>query len=592
MDNGWYSRLFLVIGFVALAGYFLYPSYYYFYEATDEQRDSHEKFCEAMPGWMTCNKFSLGLDLQGGIHLVMGVGVEKAVEQRLDRLADSLDEGMKSEGIAFKKVIRPRGLLEIQVEFSGEGDRSKFETYLRTDYWQLEAISREDTRYVLALVEERDAEVRRSAVEQTIKSLRNRADQFGVTEPTIARRGESNILIQLPGVKDPQRALDMIGRTAQLEFKIVEAEASSIFTTISAAELPEGVVAQQSTFSGPGGKSVIDNYFELPVAQKDAVRTLLESKIDNEKMIAFGETSQGRDGFLRTYLLAAKAGITGDYLIDARVSQNPDLPSDYHVSMTFDQKGARIFENLTEVNKKRNMAIVLDDVVSSAPQIQDRIAGGSAMITLGSTGDARKKFQEATDLSLVLKAGALPAPVEIREKRQVGKTLGAESVDSGRNAITFGVLMVLVFMFIYYRSSGLIANLALVLNIFFVLAVLAMFEATLTLPGMAGIVLTIGMAVDANVIIFERIVEELRIGKTPRAAIDSGYGKAFSTIMDANITTLIAGIVLMQYGSGPVRGFAVTLIIGIICSVFTAIVVTRLVFDFMSTRRRLESLKI
>ncbi len=592
MDNGWYSRLFLVIGFVALAGYFLYPSYYYFYEATDEQRDSHEKFCEAMPSWMTCSKFSLGLDLQGGIHLVMGVGVEKAVEQRLDRLADSLEEGMKSEKIAFQKVIRPRGLLEIQVDFGSEGDRSAFETYLRTDYWQLEAISREDTKYTLALAAERDAEVRRSAVEQTIKSLRNRADQFGVTEPTIARRGESNILIQLPGVKDPQRALDMIGRTAQLEFKIVEAEASSVFTTIDPATLPEGVVARQNSFSGPGGKSIVDNFFELPVVQKEAVRELLESKIDNEKMIAFGETSQGREGFLRTYLLTSKAGITGDYLIDARVSQNPDLPSDYHVSMTFDQKGARIFENLTEVNKKRNMAIVLDDVVSSAPQIQDRIAGGSAMITLGSTGDARKKFQEATDLTLVLKAGALPAPVEIREKRQVGKTLGAESVDSGRMAIMVGVLMVLVFMFIYYRSSGLIANLALVLNIFFVLAVLAMFEATLTLPGMAGIVLTIGMAVDANVIIFERIVEELRIGKTPRAAIDSGYGKAFSTIMDANITTLIAGIVLMQYGSGPVRGFAVTMIIGIICSVFTAIVVTRLVFDFKSSRSRLESLSI
>jgi len=592
MDNGWYTRLFMVLGFVGLAGYFLYPSYYYFYEATDEERDSHEKFCEAMPEWMTCSKFSLGLDLQGGIHLVMGVGVEKAVEQRLDRLADSLDEGMKAEGIKFKKVVRPRGLLEIQVELDIGVDRAKLDTYLRTDFWQLEAVVRDETRYSLMLVEERDQEVRRSAVEQTIKSLRNRADQFGVTEPTIARRGESNILIQLPGVKDPQRALDMIGRTAQLEFKIVEAEASSIFTTIAAADLPEGVVARQNTFSGPGGKSVIDNFFELPLIQKEAMRTMLEGLIDNEKMIGFGETAQNREGFLRTYLLTAKAGITGDYLIDARVNQNPDLPSDYYVSMTFDQKGARLFENLTEQNKKRNMAIVLDDVVSSAPQIQDRIAGGNAMITLGSAGDARKKFQEATDLTLVLKAGALPAPVEIREKRQVGKTLGAESVDSGRNAIFLGVMMVLIFMTIYYRGSGMIANVALVMNIFFVLAILAMFEATLTLPGMAGIVLTIGMAVDANVIIFERIVEELRIGKTPRAAIDSGYGKAFSTIMDANITTLIAGVVLMQYGSGPVRGFAVTLIIGIICSVFTAIVVTRLVFDFMSTRRRLESLSI
>jgi preprotein translocase subunit SecD len=279
-------------------------------------------------------------------------------------------------------------------------------------------------------------------------------------------------------------------------------------------------------------------------------------------------------------------------LIDARAEQNPDLPSDYRVSMIFDQKGAKIFEELTGNNVQNNMAIVLDDVVSSAPTIQGRIGGGSAIITLGGVGNLQKKFNDANDLALVLKAGALPAPVEIREKREVGKTLGAESVEKGASAIMIGSILVLLFMFIYYRTSGLIANLALVLNVFLVMAVLAMFEATLTLPGMAGIVLTIGMAVDANVIIFERIVEELRIGKTPRAAIEAGYGKAFSTIMDANITTLIAGVVLMQYGSGPVRGFAVTLIIGIVCSVFTAIVVTRLCFDFVSKRRRIETLSI
>ena len=592
MENGWYSRLALVTGFVALAGYFLYPSYYYFYEATPAERDNHESFCEAMPSWMTCSKFSLGLDLQGGIHLVMGVGVEKAVEQRLDRLTDALTEGLKEEGIPFQKIVRPRGLLEIQLDFAPGLDRAKFDTFLRTDFWQLEAIERSDSRMVLALVAERDEEVRRTAVEQTIKSLRNRADQFGVTEPTIARRGASNILIQLPGVKDPQRALDMIGRTAQLEFKIVEAEASSVFATVPAAELPEGVSAQQNSFSGPGGKTVIEHYFELPTAKRDALKAILETKIDNEKMIGFGDVSSGKPGMLRSYLLNAKAGITGDYLVDARVAQNPDLPSDYYVTMTFDQKGARIFENLTAENTRRNMAIVLDDVVSSAPQIQDRIAGGSARITLGGGQQARKKFEEATDLALVLKAGALPAPVEIREKRQVGKTLGAESVDSGRMAISVGILLVFFFMVFYYRGSGMIANVALGLNIVLVLAILAMFEATLTLPGMAGIVLTIGMAVDANVIIFERIVEELRIGKTPRAAIESGYGKAFSTIMDANVTTLIAGVVLMQYGSGPVRGFAVTLIVGIICSVFTAIVVTRLIFDFKSSRRRLETLSI
>jgi len=235
---------------------------------------------------------------------------------------------------------------------------------------------------------------------------------------------------------------------------------------------------------------------------------------------------------------------------------------------------------------------VLDDKVNSAPRIEGKIAGGTARITLGGLGDTRKRYEEATDLALVLKAGALPAPVEVREKRQVGKTLGQESVESGSMAILVGAIMVVLFMIAYYRGGGLIANLALTLNLVFVMAVLSLFEATLTLPGMAGIVLTIGMAVDANVIIFERIREELALGKTPRAAIDAGYDKAFSTIVDANVTTLIAGVVLMQYGSGPVRGFAVTLIVGILCAMFTAIVVTRLLFDFFSGRRRLQRLSI
>jgi preprotein translocase subunit SecD len=279
-------------------------------------------------------------------------------------------------------------------------------------------------------------------------------------------------------------------------------------------------------------------------------------------------------------------------LTNAQVQQNPDIPSDFYVTMTFDAKSANIFANLTEANARRRMAIVLDKTVNSAPQIEGKISGGSARITLGGVGDARVRFQDATDLALVLKAGALPAPVEIREKRQVGKTLGQQSVEMGRLAIMVGGILVILFMMLYYRGSGVIANVALILNVILVLALLAVFEATLTLPGMAGIVLTIGMAVDANVIIFERIREEIGIGKTPRAAIESGYAKAFSTIVDANVTTFIAGVVLMQYGSGPVRGFAVTLIAGILCSMFTAIYVTRLIYDFFTSRRQLQSLSI
>ncbi len=586
MERGWYTRVLFVLGALGLAAFFLYPSYYYFNGASQAEKDSHELFCEAMPDWMTCNKFNLGLDLQGGIHLVMGVGVDKAVEQRADRLADSLQAGLTEEGLPFEKIERPRGTAIIKVVLKPATDMDRLTPYLRKYYGNLDIVSRDQALYELELSDGYKDEVKRLAVEQTIKTLRNRADQFGVTEPTIARRGESNILIQLPGVKDPERAMDMIGRTAQLEFKIVDAAASQVLSEIAAGPLPADVRLETArSAKGP------EYFLVLPERAKEAVRALVEPKLAEDRMVGFGAVDR-EEGMLRTYLLHSRPGITGDYLIDARAEQNPDLPSDYRVAMTFDQKGAKIFEELTGNNVQNGMAIVLDDVVSSAPTIQGRIPGGRAIITLGGVGNPQQKFNEANDLSLVLKAGALPAPVEIREKREVGKTLGAESVEKGATAIMLGSLLVLVFMFLYYRQSGLIANFALVLNVFLVMAVLAMFEATLTLPGMAGIVLTIGMAVDANVIIFERIGEELRIGKTPRAAIEAGYAKAFSTIMDANITTLIAGVVLMQYGSGPVRGFAVTLIIGIVCSVFTAIVVTRLCFDFISQRRRLETLSI
>jgi preprotein translocase subunit SecD len=325
---------------------------------------------------------------------------------------------------------------------------------------------------------------------------------------------------------------------------------------------------------------------------------LLTAKIPSDHSIGFGEIERGGVGKdqkatkLRTYLLYARAGITGDYLTDAQVVQDREMASSYYVTMTFDPKGAKIFAKLTEDNTRRQMAIVLDDKVNSAPIIQEKIGGGTARITLGGIGDPRARFQEAKDLALVLKAGALPAPVEIREKREVGKTLGEEAVHKGGTAAMVASLIVTLFMLIYYKGSGLIADFGMVLNLIFMMAVLALFEATLTLPGMAGIALTLAMAVDANVIIFERIREEMRVGKTPRAAIEAGYDRAYSAIVDSNVTTVIAGVVLMQYGSGPVRGFAVTLNIGIVCSMFTAIFCTRMVYDFFTARRKLQSLSI
>ena len=603
MTRGWYLRFLLVVGLASLAAYTLYPSYFYFYKATEAQRDDNSKFCQAMPSWMHCKKLNLGLDLQGGVHLVMGVEVQKAVEQRTDRLADALRDGLKEQGITFTRVDRPRNTADIVVTLANETDVPRLETYLRKDFRVLAPVQRSGAVVTIAMDAKEASYIKDSAVEQAIKTIRNRADKLGVTEPTIAKRGSDNILIQLPGIKDPDRAIAVIGRTAQLEFKIVDAEATAVFDEIPQAELPAGVTRHEYTFDGQGGRPTREVYFLVPAVEKEAVEKLLAPRIASDREIGFGEsareptanstTQDPTKKVLRTYLLHSRPGITGDYLTDATVVQDPEIPSDYYVTMTFDPKGAKIFEKLTAENERRQMAIVLDGKVNSAPVIQEKIGGGTARITLGGAGlDNQARFQEAKDLSLVLKAGALPAPVDVREKREVGKTLGRDTVEKGRMAMIVGVLIVMAFMALYYRGSGLIADFGILVNLGFLLATMAFFEATLTLPGMAGVALTIAMAVDANVLICERIREELRIGKTPRAAIDAGYSKAFSAIFDSNVTTLIAGVVLLQYGSGPVRGFAVTLIIGLTWSMFTAIVVSRLVYDFFTMRRRVQSLSI
>ena len=588
MDRGWKGRLLFVVAVLGLAAYTMYPTIYYYWGASAEEKASHEKFCAALPSGFSCSKINLGLDLQGGVHLVMGVGVDQAVSQRLDRIADSLSESFKRQNVDGIDIRRPRK--EDVIILKG-GNIDGALSIIGKDFTVLtETTSAEDGR-AFRLISQEETNVRDNAVEQTIKAIRNRADRFGVTEPSIARRGATNIVIQLPGVKDPDRALAMIGKTAQLEFKMVDAAGTAPFSTLDASTLPASAELKNYTFEGASGQARTDFYFEFKTGEKDALRAALEPLIPSDSELTFGGSD--REGYLRTYVLEAKAGITGDYLIDATVDRNPELPTDYEVSMQFDPKGARIFERLTEKSVGRLMAIVLDDVVSSAPRIQTKIPGGRARITLGGGyGNPNAKLQEANDLVQVLKAGALPAPVEVREKREVGQTLGEQSVLDGRNAILLGSVLVFIFMLIYYKASGIVANIALLTNVLLVAAVLALFEATLTLPGMAGIVLTIGMAVDANVIIFERIREEIRAGKSPMAAVDAGYEKAFSTIMDANITTFIAGVVLLQYGTGPVRGFAVTLMVGIVCSVFTAIYVTRLVFDAYASGKRLKSLSI
>jgi len=504
------------------------------------------------PGWWTSvgilpsEKIHLGLDLQGGVHLVLEVQSEKAVENRVERTAQDLKAAIKKVKIRPVELSRPTNM-EISVRILEEKDIEAFDKMLDDEFQMLRNLLRtnrgQGLEVRLDLPEKEIEYIKEMATKQAMETIRNRIDQFGVTEPDIRRQGERRILIQLPGIKDPQRAINLIGKTALLEFKLVDEE----------HDIQKAIEGQVP----PGDE-------------------LLYQEIEDEATGRIRKTP---------FLIKRRTYLTGEYLSDARVQIDSQFNESY-VTLDFDRKGARLFERITEENVKKRLAIVLDNNVYSAPVIQEKIAGGRARITGNFTAE------EAHDLAIVLRAGALPAPVQILEQRTVGPSLGRDSIEKGLFSMCIGGILVVLFIGFYYKISGLIANMALLLNIVLIAATLAAFKATLTLPGIAGIILTIGMAVDANVIIFERIREEVRLGKTPRAAIDGGFSKATLTILDANFTTLIAALVLFQFGTGPIKGFAVTLSIGILASLFTAIIVSRLMFDYLVFQRRITRLSI
>jgi preprotein translocase subunit SecD len=488
----------------------------------------------------------LGLDLQGGMHLILEVESGKAVENTAERLAQEIKDELGGAHIRFRLVER-QGVNGVRLILPKDQDWQPVAAILQDKFPLLEVTDRnpvqDQLQVVLEIEESQIRHIKKLAVDQGLETIRNRIDQFGVSEPDIRTQGENRILIQLPGIKDPQRAIDLIGKTALLEFKLVD-EQNSV------EEALKGRV--------PAGSKVYHGRQVDPV------------------------TGQGRR---TSYLLKERTLMTGEYLTNAEVRIDTQYNRPY-VAIAFDDRGGKLFERITGEHVKERLAIVLDNNVYSAPVIQDRISGGNAVI------EGQFTMEEAKDLAVVLRAGSLPAPVKILEERTVGPSLGRDSIRKGLISMAVGGLVVVAFMVVYYGSSGAIADLALILNIVLIMAGLAAFRATLTLPGIAGIILTIGMAVDANVLIFERIREELRLGKTPRAALDSGFSKATLTILDANVTTLIAAIVLFQFGTGPVRGFAVTLSLGIIASMFTAIFGSRLLFDYLLQKRRMKKLSI
>jgi preprotein translocase subunit SecD len=503
----------------------------------------------SLPKWWTkilpTEKVHLGLDLRGGMHLLLEVEVAKAVNSTLDRYASEIKEVLKKKDIPFEKVETSDGKILIVLPNSKANDLF---SQVRSEQYSHLGVSlfREQDGKFLYNLEMNPKEVQSiedSAVRQALETIRNRVDQFGVTEPVIAPQGESDILVQLPGIKDPQRAIELIGRTALLEFKLVDEENSL-------EEALKGNI--------PPGDEIL---YQRVVDKQTGVVTR------------------------RPFLLKKRALMTGDVLTDARMRIKTDFNEPY-VSLDFDARGARLFDQITAENVGKRLAIVLDNNVYSAPVIQERISGGKAQISGSFTAE------EASDLAIVLRAGALPAPVHIIQNVTVGPSLGQDSIDKGVRAAIIGAILVVVFMAVYYRMSGLIADWALVLNILYLLGALASMRATLTLPGIAGIILAIGMAVDSNVLMFERIREELRLGKTVRAAVDAGYDKALFTIIDSHVTTLITAVVLFQFGTGPIKGFAVTLSLGVIINLFTALIGTKVIFDWINYKKQLKTLSI
>lgn len=521
---------------------------------------SYQPAYHAMPSWLRellPNKgITLGLDLQGGIHMVLEVDEDRAVEIAVDRSVTALQDLIAEKGLAIESTKRTA---HDQITILAKDADANTAVKKLVDNFPI-FVERESagsaTTTVWELHEAETKRIKDSAINQALETIRNRIDQFGVTEPIVQRQGLKQIVVQLPGVKDPKRAKDLIKETALLEFKMLDEDIR--------LDLPVRVMKDK----------------EAEVLQEFA------SKLPEEDQILFERVVDKDTGveFRMPYVVKKRVMLTGDVLSDARVAIGQF--NDPYVSITFDSKGGQEFERITGENVKKRMAVVLDSTIYSAPVIQERISGGRAQITGTFT------TQEANDLAIVLRAGALPAPLKIVQDLTVGPSLGQDSIDKGVRATLIAGMLVVVFMVVYYRLSGLIADFALILNLVCLMGALSALTATLTLPGIAGIVLTIGMGVDSNVLIFERIREELRGGKAARSAIDAGYDKALLTIIDSHVTTLITGVALFLFGTGPIKGFAVTLCLGIAINLFTALVGTKVIFDLLHKKQKVEALSI
>jgi len=513
----------------------------------------------ATPPWLSslgAEPMFLGLDLRGGVNFLLEVDMEAAIVKAEERYVSDLRTLLREEGIRYRTIsLRDQG--GVLIRFRDGQQRSGAIDIIEDNYLELSLSEindgSEDFAAVATISDTSMAETRRNALQQNITTLRKRVNELGVAEPVIQQQGSDRIIVQLPGVQDTARAKEILGATATLEFRMVD--------------------------------------------QENDVQAALDGRVPPSSRLYYT-----RDGF--PLLVKRQIMLTGDFIIGA-ASGFDGISGQPNVSITLDGRGDLMFRQATADEIGKNMAIifienktetvevngelvkknvVVEEVISNAT-IQDQLGKRFQITGLDST-------QEARNLALLLRAGALAAPIEIIEERTVGPSLGRENIQQGFESVVFGFILVLVFMLMYYKVFGIAANIALTMNLVLIISLLSLLQATLTLPGIAGIVLTVGMAVDANVLIYERIREELRNGNSPHASIHAGYEKAFSTIVDANITTLIVALVLFSFGTGPVKGFAVTLSLGIICSMFTAIVVTRAVINLIYGGRRIKALAV
>ena len=594
-------KLGVIAAFFALTLFYLSPTIIWNLEQrkmstfTEEVRTQYEMDNAEKLSNLKEKILSLGLDLQGGMHVTLEVGTPQLILE----LAGSNRDSELDEVVQLAQEVAEENdtdfIDEMQLEFERRDPDARLSRYYRSESQDITRRSTND-EIVAFLKIQRDA-----ALDRAIEIIRTRVDRFGVTEPSIVKQGQSRIVVELPGVDDEERVRNLLKGTARLEFR-TGADAQDFSNFRNRAIEFYNVEADSSdslNLSGPSNALLERMSFiqtqspyvfgyamaEDTVAIMDLLSTSdIQRIMPRNTVVLWGSRSLNFEGGVEQFALYGvrdNAELTGEVIEEASIQFDPttNVPE---VSMGMNSEGARVWSRITGANIGKPIAIVLDGYVVSYPNVSTKITGGNSSIT------GLENVAEAEDLVNILLSGALPAPLRIMEERTVGATLGESSIQAGFRSVLFGLSIVAIFMIVYYRTGGGVADLALLLNIIFILGILAGFKATLTLPGMAGIVLTIGMAVDANVLIFDRIREEQRGGKTMKAAISAGYANAMSAIIDANVTTGFVALILMSFGVGPIKGFAVTLLAGIACSLFSAIVITRVVIDYL-TRNNTEA---